>query len=486
MSRSVEFGLAIVVGLILLAVTGGELLATAVVMALLLAGSIVAARFRVSAGGSGIGMDRLATVFAAAWLLLVLGPAHQFSRRAVADAVRAPALESMLEVCYFSAAGVLAVLAVRAVRRDLGSAGLPLAVFALPVFAMLSFLWSPIFFYSFGRGLELVMTAVLAWGTANIGASDPAFARAVVERFSRWFIRAVIALTLVGLVFGPIYASGSDENLNRFTWIGNHPLGVAWAAGLAVVAVVAVPPEVSRLRGVVRLGALGLVGYATYGAQGRTGLIALGAALAYLLVNSARKSRFARYVSLPYAAAAGAIAVFYFRDEFLGYFYRGQSSDELSSGNGRAELWSDGYRLLKTPFDWAFGLGYGNSREVFLKPDRLWSKSAHSSILGILVNLGIIGLVLLTVWLVYMAVMIARARLHDSRSANVLVAFAFFAVVHAIAAESVSQPGAGNAVLMLVTAIAIAGSRAPETAVDEGSPASRPALTEPGIPPDRR
>ncbi|MDE0803824.1 MAG: O-antigen ligase family protein [Acidimicrobiales bacterium] len=484
MSRSVEFGLAIVVGLTLLSVTGGEFLATVVVMVLLLVSSIVAARFRVSTGGPGVGTDRLATAFAGAWLLLVLGPAHQFSRRAVADAVRAPAFESMLEVCYFSATGVLAVVAVRSVRHDLGSAGLPLAVFALPVFAMVSFLWSPIVFYSFGRGLELVMTAVLAWGTANIGGRDPAFARAVVERFSRWFIRVVIALTLVGLAFGPIYASGSEENLNRFTWIGNHPLGVAWAAGLAVVAVVAVPPEVSRLRGVVRLGALGLVGYATYGAQGRTGLIALGAALAYLLVNAARKSRFARYVSLPYAAAAGAIAAFYFRDEFLGYFYRGQSSDELSSGNGRAELWSDGYRLLKTPFDWAFGLGYGNSREVFLKPDRMWSKSAHSSILGILVNLGLIGITLLAVWLVYMTVMIIKARLHDSQFGNVLVAFALFAVVHAIAAESVSQPGAGNAILMLVTATAVATvrSRAPAQVDD----APDPATTEQARPPGNR
>ena len=63
----------------------------------------------------------------------------------------------------------------------------------------------------------------------------------------RWFVRISLLLVALGVVFGPQYVVTSDENRDRFTWIGAHPLLAGLILSVALVIVAATPARVLRM-----------------------------------------------------------------------------------------------------------------------------------------------------------------------------------------------------------------------------------------------
>lgn len=460
MRRRSEILIAIGIGIVALSVVGDQTTALISVSSTILVMTTIAcwlqARRRLTTGEGGLGWTPAA--FATCWLLLIVVSGHSVTARSQRIAIGVGP-GGVAEFLYFCVAAAVAMFAVRAVVGDIKETGFPAPMFALPIFAWLTHMWSSRPIYTFGNGALLIATAVLGWGTIELAQRSPEFLESMIRKTFRGFIFLMAVLTVMGIAFGPLWAPVGGQNASRFTWIGGHPNMVGMVTCMAVIAIIGLPARVTGLTNpLIRVGALGLIGYAAYGAQSRTSLVAMLAGFVVLVLLTARRNAYARYLSLPYLTAGVIVTIVFFRDELIDYFYRNQSKDAVTGGNGRSELWGDAFGFLRTPFDWAFGLGYGQSDTIFLE-GRPWATNAHSSVLGILVNLGLVGVALLAVWLLYMFLMMYRARLHDSAVGSVLVSLVAFMAVNAYATESVSKPGTGNALFMFVSAVAVAGAR---------------------------
>lgn len=476
MRRALIIAIPSFIGVTLAGLTGEKLPSTIALTLFLVGVNVAAVRVRVTSKHAPDDDDTaLALPMALAWLLVAIGPTHDFVQRSATDATSSIGVQPLIEVMYFSLVGLMAIWILRRLDPGLNRLGVPIAVLAYPTWAALSTFWSFFAPYSLARGIQMVVLGVFAWATAELGASFPKTIETMTRIFLRWFVRITLVAIVLGIAFGPIFVPTGGDNLLRFTWIGAHPNASGLMLAMTIVILLSAPGDTLGMPMPLRVAALAPCAWALYENNSRTALVCLLGGTFVCLVLGARRSPLVRFAVTPYAAAAGVIGAFVMRDELLDYFYRGQDSDAVTSGNGRLSLWSDGYALLRTPFDWLFGLGFGTPRVVFQTPEKYWAKSAHNSFLATLVGLGLIGIVVIAVFLISTLYRVVRSRMADDRHGPVMIGLLAVLIVNANATDTSAEPNIGYATILLCWAIATATirvkSRPDPTSAEPPSPA---------------
>ncbi len=390
---------------------------------------------------------------AVSWLAISLLPAHNFAYRSSEEATTSIGIEPLVELLVFMLAGVVALVVIHSLEPTLERAQPPMILFLLPLWVLASSTWSLLGPYAFARGLQMLTVPFVAWATMAIGRADRGATDAVLLLYQRWFLLVTSALAVLGVLFGPVFVPTTGENLDRFSWVGAHPNGAGLVLSVAIVIVVATPARLLRLpQPVVVAMAVGF-GAAMYLNHSRTAWACLAGGLLVTFVLKGHLIPLTRWVGTPLLAGAGLAAVWFFGSDIWDYLLRDRDSDSLSTGNGRLELWGIGLRALETPFDWIGGLGYGAARSIFVE-ELPWARTAHNSILSLLVSVGVVGVALLLVVIAHTARNILIGRTWTT-SANGVTIVALFAIVllNGIATDILAEPNIGFAIVNLVTAV---------------------------------
>lgn len=420
--------------------------------------------------------EPMADLVAWAWLALCLLPVHNFIQRANAEAVNQVGLEPVVEVTYFGIVGLLAIAILRRLEPDAGSARPPVLLFLLPGWAMVSALWSGAGPYAAARGVEMVVVATLAWATMAIVRADPSQRDRIPRAFVRRFVATTVALAAAGVVFGSVLVPASDENKARFTWVGAHPNGSALVMAIAIVMLLAAGPEVFRLKPIVWGCVIGALTLAMVANHSRGGLLALGAgAVVVLMANGTVGSLWRRTRLRNAAIVLGVVAIAVLRTQLADYALRGRGADSFFSANGRLGLWQIGFDAMRGPFDWLCGLGFGAARTVFVA-ELPWAKTAHNSILSLLVGLGLVGVVLGGIAVVSTTRAAVAVRLDRGGPVDrALVGFAVALLVSALVSDVMAEPNIGLAGIYLIAALVLPGARSRAQSPTAPNTVSQPA-----------
>jgi hypothetical protein len=391
---------------------------------------------------------------AASWLVVSLLPVHKLSHRGITESGPAVDLESLLHVAVFAAAALLALVVVRTLEPTTERTRPPVLLLLLPTWTITSGLWSATGAYAVVRGALLAAVAMLAWATVALGRADRTALDAVVGSYVRWFVRLSLGFVALGVLFGPRYVSAGEANLDRFTWMGAHPLAASVILSAAAVLVVVSPTPVLRLPAVLRLATGVVLVVALVANHSRQSWAFLAVALVLYLLLAGRVTPTLRFVGIPLLGAAAVAALLLRGPQIWDYLLRNEDSDQLSSGNGRLDLWGIGARALETPVDWLIGLGHGVTRTVFVA-EAPWARTAHSSFLNALVSVGLVGLGLLVAVLVLTARDVIAARLWQrAPHGTALTLLLVVAVLNGIVSDNLVIPNLNFALLNLVAAFA--------------------------------
>ena len=139
----------------------------------------------------------------------------------------------------------------------------------------------------------------------------------------------------------------------------------------------------------------------------------IGGALVALAVmawlSSGRKAR--PELVLGSLIAGGALALAFGR-QILEFTTRGETVDQIGTFNRRTEIWSLAWEsFLERPF---FGLGFNSAKGVFF--DETGLGGAHNSVINVMIDVGLAGLIWWTLLVVAALVLLGRLRNRERRS----------------------------------------------------------------------
>lgn len=403
---------------------------------------------------------------AAAWVVVALLPMHDIGRQSATAAVSSLTLQTGIELLVFGGIGALCALLLRTIL-PWSPVGAALAI--LPVWVVASAAWAEAPSYAVARGTEYVALLLLAGATASIGARSPAALDHLLGAALRSYALVTVALVLAGVVLGPVFVVVTAANRDRFTWIGAHPTESGFVLGTALLILLATDGERLRLAGPLRLAAIAVVGIALYENQTRTVLAGLLVAVAVLLGLRMRQGSGAAWITSYLAGAGGIVAAVFASGAIVSYVLRGGDWSTLASLNGRSDLWEVGLAALEGPADWLLGLGYGATRTTFVG-EFAFAGNAHNSLLGTLVNLGLVGVVIVLAAIGRALVMLVRGGMLRSSAGRTLFGVFLYALVAGVSSDALAEPHAGLAVLFLVGG-AVSGWQAGATATVATAPA---------------
>ena len=124
----------------------------------------------------------------------------------------------------------------------------------------------------------------------------------------------------------------------------------------------------------------------------------------------------------------------------------------MVNANGRTDLWPLFLEKLEATFDWVFGLGHGQSK-ILLIDEIAWANSAHSSVVAVIVNLGLVGVAAFLALVVRCGLSIRRAR--RARPDLGAVAPALFAMLllWTYSSDSMIEAAGGLVILYLLLSV---------------------------------
>jgi O-antigen ligase len=245
------------------------------------------------------------------------------------------------------------------------------------------------------RGWQFLVTAALAAAIAQLGS------RLDLHRLAHLYIYVVSASVLFGT---QVHFKRQRLLIHRFNWLHVHPVIAGTYLGLGVVLTLWLVLNRKERPGLpsaplaVYFVALALLAGGLIGTQTRGALGGCAAGCAVLLLITYRT----RLLELVAFGAVGAIVVaLLFLGTILTFLARGESSQELTSFNGRTPLWSQAYHLfLQSPL-----IGYGTTASRGLFWENVHLGGAHNAAVNVIVDGGLIALFL---WL---AILIGMVRL---------------------------------------------------------------------------
>lgn len=465
-------GLAAVAAVVLVGVlvefSAGEVVRAIVVATLLTIVIVTLIRARLRAGGG----DRFAGSIGVMWVLLTIGPMHTIARRPIYEAVNSPGADSTIEIIGFAVVAAWCVVILRELVSDWSSFRAPALLFALPIVAVASSAWSSIGLYTFGKGMQLLVIALLASTTLAFGRQG-GDVEAIAEAYLRSIVRVTFLLIVARAAFGPLYITATGDNLKRYSLIGMHPNLGAFLVAVALVITVGASRAVLRVPALVRAILIVVFGASLIAMHSRTSVVTLLVGIATLWGLAARRSSVVRFRYAPPLLASMAVACIVFWDSVFGFILRGGDSGTLATGNGRIGLWGLAFRLLRTPFGWLFGLGYGEAK-VALIDELPWATTAHNSVLSMLIGLGLVGVAIYLLLVSICVRSIIRARLIRASLGPTMVALLGMLVAQMAASDAVAEPSGGFVLLYLL--IVVSTSSLERGAA--GEPRSSPALKQ--------
>lgn len=236
-----------------------------------------------------------------------------------------------------------------------------------------------------------------------------------------WVLGAFVVGALITAIYG-LLVPAPPSDLGRLEGAGGDPNETA--AALVAAATLAIALAVS-LKGkpFLRLAVLAIApvcAFASLLTLSRGGLVAFGAALIAAVIMGGRR----RGQMLVLAVVLGALAVGYFA--FFAPASATQRVTEVHGGTGRTDIWKVGWRMVQaSPLQ---GVGAGNfpivSIHYLLAPGALLRddfivsnkpKVAHNTYLEVLAELGIIGLTLFLIVIVFAIGCAVRAARYATR-----------------------------------------------------------------------
>lgn len=412
-----------------------------------------------------LGSNRSAAWLPAAWLIICFISNIRFSGfrdpALAASGVASP--ENLMELAVFYAVGLLAVMHLLIARQRLRSVGLWL-VGLLGGLASLSSFWSRVSLFSFVRGSQLVVVAILAAASASIWASQKRDLEKDWRRIWSWYLAIAGVVTVVSLAVGS-YIGG------RFTWPGQHPgttgeiLGIAVLVSLSMILEPgwSVSRRMRRLLPVLITG--GVVAMAL--TVSRTAILGLTVAVVVLLVATNRSRFDLRILSVAGLLAVAGLAVTVYAEQVFGFVARGADLEELLTLTGRTELWGFALRVMgQSPLG---GFGYGAGRLV-LSEEIQWAGTGHNLWVESAISLGGIGILLVTgliLWMVFAAIDLERRA--PGPVGSLAIALVVFETIGAVTGSSFALPGTS----LTVTALLIAGIAARRILASSGPPTRR-------------
>ncbi|WP_436793943.1 O-antigen ligase family protein [Actinospongicola halichondriae] len=447
----------------------------------LLVANVILLRWSSPGRGRSKSVDtRIAALLAASWLVMAITPMHNFSYQSTAAATSSLSIQTAGELVVFTGIGAFSAFLLRT-YLPLRSIGASLTL--TPVWVIASASWGGTPAYAVARGIEYVAIAFLALATVGLGARNREALELMATRVIRWLAGLTVFLIPVGFALGPMYVVMTAANRGRFTWAGAHPTESGFLLGAAVLVFASTRAEVLGIRPWMRGAGLLVTAAALFQNQTRTALagVAVGIAVIVILDARAHPDRAAFQGFLAFAGAVGAVAVA--GGALGGYALRGGSTEDLTSLNGRSDLWAVGFDALHGPLDWILGLGFGATRRVFID-DFAFAGTAHNSLLGTLVGLGLVGVVLL-----FGSVLRASVELfgHHRRSSPgygaTYLSLLAYTLVAAATRDNLAEPQFGIVFVYLCAALAI-GASGPSASDDEpSSDDATPAESTAVVPP---
>jgi hypothetical protein len=437
---------------------------TLAVMAALLVVDVVALRWATSPDRATRALDEDATVqvLAVLWVAMALFGLHNLSHRPSGSVVTEASAQTAVELALFGGAAVVAAVLLRTRYPTLR---LPLPMLAFPVWVVASATWSATPLFALARGAQYVALAVLATATAGLAVRSTDLLDRLVWKVLRGIVWCTVTLIVLGLLLGPIYVLTGSYNRDRFTWIGAHPGSSGLLLGAALLILLAAPRGRLGVAPVVRVGLIAAVGVALYQNQTRTVLAGLVLGAAFLLLLEVRRRPGTGGLLAVYATGAVALVGLLASGAVSTYVLRGGDSGSITSLNGRTQLWGIGTGALEGVTGWLGGLGFGASRTLFVDDFR-FATSAHSSALGLLVNVGLIGLGLMVAILVGTVVAAWRGRLvGEVDHGPALACLLIYVVLAAVTSENLAEPTFGTVLLYLIATVAVARSTRPHLGV---------------------
>jgi O-antigen ligase len=307
------------------------------------------------------------------------------------------------------------------------------------VLALASTAWSQDIRVTVVRALQLTALYGLAYIAVEELGPSPAL---------RTLTASVVAYVLLGACLALVFPWASYTYvLGLFSWFSLHP-GVAGTcaatAALLLLAQAAAGDGPRRIR-VLRWAAIAALSVIVVATHQRTPVLAFCAGA--LALGSRKLLR--PWVAGLVLCAVCAVAIVGLRglgasnedvarpgeaNPVAVYFLRGQTGEQFLGLTGRVELWGYIESLVRErPL---LGYGYGASRSILLERFP-WAGSAHSALLEVMLNLGLVG-TLLIVWVVVRTLGRAFLSPFPSRGPGAWMPGAVLAVLAYLCADAVA------------------------------------------------
>ena len=286
--------------------------------------------------------------------------------------------------------------------------GYPIDIVALAYVALVfaSIAWSPVMRITAVRAVQMAIQTLVVLAIVRVAGREGLFRNLSSSILTYVVVFGLIALLIPGARGSQVVEGG----VSRFYWFSMHPGSVATVAAVAGLFVLSgilfapagrrptwmgIPLLVwlvvlmllvlsTRVRGqTIAFAAAGTVLVLLRFAKSWT--VALGASLALLVA--------AVFLSYSVSPAEVLLAGEGSGNPLLRFLYRGQTASELTTLSSRTDLWQIAASLVrKHPL---IGHGYVSSRAVLLQ-EIPWAAYAHNAWFQVLLDLGIVGLVLIT------------------------------------------------------------------------------------------
>ena len=330
-----------------------------------------------------------------AWIALALAPDHRFQFHSTDPSLSNLSPENIAQAVIYAVVAGLVLHARRMLvsrdRRTIRTGPL----MAWPLFALASTIWSLVPLFTFVRALQLFVPIGLAIVMVRLWLDSPERAAELWRETLRRFVGVVTLLILVG------FALGFWRDF-QFSWPGAHPgtAGMYIAGGLMIL--LAAGNTFLGLRRSGYVFRVLLFAFSLYLGEARGVLAGVLVGLGVMLWYFARQNPLKSYIGLTYYVLAIGLVLLAASPELLQYALKGGTIEGITSLDGRIPLWTQSIELLSNGGKWLFGFGYGSAR-ILLPKYFYWAGTAHSSWVEWLMAGGVLGLLLASADILFLA-----------------------------------------------------------------------------------
>ncbi len=341
-------------------------------------------------------------------LVLIVAVEYKFRRRSIDDA-----LSGSIDIMIAVELATLAVIGTWSLWKLIPSKPrlepLMIVMWGYILTTAVSALYSPFPMLALARAVELIIIGTVV----HLVSSQGTFS--TISRLLHGWVALISGSIVAGLVY---VAPTTGPQEGRFTWLSVHSVSAGSMLAVSVPIVFGLWIAAARrpmpwprwvYGALLALQIVFLLLTRTRGSIGGA-LIAI-AVMAWLA--SGRKAR--PELVLGGLIVSGAVALAFGRP-ILEFLTRGESADQIGTFNRRTEIWSLAWEsFLQRPI---FGLGFNSAKGVFF--DETGLGGAHNSVINVMIDVGLVGLIWWVVLVVSALVLLGRLRSRQRRSPTLL------------------------------------------------------------------